>query len=150
MNIYLAGSFFNPKERKLIEDLAKVLRDQKHEVFVPMEHFIEDGDTLSNCLWGQKVFQMDVKALTESDIIIAVYDGHYSDTGVAWEIGYAYALQDIKVIICHVKEQVSSIMINNGSDMNIFYDDLLNNRITVDELVTMPMHSNFTWLTIQK
>lgn len=150
MKIYLAGPFFNPEERKLIEDLAQVLRDQKHDVFVPMEHFIEDGDMLSNHIWGQKVFQMDVDALTKSDVLIAVYHGHYSDSGVAWEIGYAYGLGGIKIITCHVKEQVSSMMINNSSDLNILYDDLLHERITLKEWLSMPSYDSANWLTIQK
>lgn len=83
MKIYLAGPFFNEEERKLIEDLAIVLRKQGHEVFVPMEHFIENGEFLPNHVWAQKVFFKDVSAISTCDIVLAVYHGHYSDTGVA-------------------------------------------------------------------
>lgn len=150
MKIYLAGPFFNLEERKLIENLAQVLRSQKHDVFVPMEHFIEDGDMLPNHIWGQKVFQMDVNELNGSNIIIAVYHGHYSDTGVAWELGYAYGI-GIPIVTCHVKrEQVSSVMINNSSNLNVLYDDLLHERIILDEWCSMSSYDSVNWLTIQK
>lgn len=35
---------------------------------------------------------MDIAAIQDCDILFAVYDGLYSDSGTAWEIGYAYAL----------------------------------------------------------
>ena len=34
---------------------------------------------------------MDIEALNKCDRVIAAYLGLYSDTGTAWEIGYAYA-----------------------------------------------------------
>lgn len=48
IKIYLAGPFFNEKERHLVETAALILRNQGYEVIVPMEHFIENGEKLTN------------------------------------------------------------------------------------------------------
>lgn len=121
---YLAGPFFKEKERKFIEELANELRSRGNEVYVPMEHKIENGENLPNHEWARKVFEQDVKAIDECDTVIAVYSSLYSDTGTAWECGYAYA-KDKKVLINICKEEseskgtiknIKSLMVINGSD----------------------------------
>ena len=56
-----------------------------------MEHFISDGENLSNNEWAEAVFKMKVEALNKCNRVVAAYLGLRSDTGTAWEIGYAYA-----------------------------------------------------------
>ena len=122
MKIYLAGPFFNDQERQIIEKVRDILRSGGHEVFVPMEHFIPDGETLPNAVWGKKVFDMDVEAINNCDIVYAVYHGHYSDSGTAWEIGYAYA-KSIPVVLLHTDQKnISSVMPVNSAVSNIFLD----------------------------
>jgi nucleoside 2-deoxyribosyltransferase len=43
-------------------------------------------------LASQYVFNIDIKAIKESDVVLAVLDGRTIDEGVAVELGYAYAL----------------------------------------------------------
>ena len=91
--IYIAGPFFTDKERaflKIVIESAKEIFPNE-ELFIPMEHFIPNGENLSNNEWAEAVFKMDVAALDKSDLVIASYLGLRSDTGTAWEIGYAYA-----------------------------------------------------------
>ena len=91
--IYIAGPFFTDKERDflkiVIEFVKKMFPDA--ELFIPMEHFIPNGENLSNNEWAEAVFKMDVEALNKCDRVVAAYLGLRSDTGTAWEIGYAYA-----------------------------------------------------------
>ena len=91
--IYIAGPFFTDEERDflkiVIESVKKMFPDE--ELFIPMEHFIPNGENLSNNEWAEAVFKMDVEALNKCDHVIAAYLGLRSDTGTAWEIGYAYA-----------------------------------------------------------
>ena len=111
MKVYIAGPFFKPEERNRIERLVAYLYRNGLDTakyFIPMEHFITDADKLSNYEWAKKVFEMDVKALKSSDLIIAVYDGHYSDSGTAWEIGLGYALQiPILLLVTDLKLDLS-------------------------------------------
>ena len=91
--IYIAGPFFTDKERAflkvVIESVKKFFPNE--ELFIPMEHFIPNGENLSNNEWAEAVFKMDVEALNKCDRVVAAYLGLRSDTGTAWEIGYAYA-----------------------------------------------------------
>lgn len=63
IKIYLAGPFFNEKERNYIEIAANILRNQGYEVIVPMEHFIENGEKLTNEEWARKVFEYDTTCI---------------------------------------------------------------------------------------
>lgn len=119
MKIYLAGPFFNDVERKNIEMARDILRDRGYKLFVPMEHKIPDGENMPNNVWGQKVFEMDREAIFDCDIVVALYYGLYSDSGTAWEIGFANCLHK-KIVIVHCdKKQESSLMIVNGSSLNV-------------------------------
>lgn len=90
---YLASPFFTERQRDTVCKVANILRAAGHEVFVPMEHKIEDAWSYSPKEWAEKVFSMDVDAIRACDEMIALYYGMYSDTGTAFEIGYAYAAQ---------------------------------------------------------
>ena len=91
--IYIAGPFFTDKERDFLKIVIDTVKKYfpNEELFIPMEHFIPDGENLSNNEWAEAVFKMDVEALNKCDRVVAAYLGLYSDTGTAWEIGYAYA-----------------------------------------------------------
>ena len=91
--IYIAGPFFTDKERTFLKIVIESVKEYfpNEELFIPMEHFIPNGENLPNNEWAEAVFKMDVEALNKCDRVIAAYLGLYSDTGTAWEIGYAYA-----------------------------------------------------------
>ena len=113
--IYLAGPFFTPKERRIIEEIAKILRT-KYEVFVPMEHFVPGGEKMDNHAWGKAVFDIDVAAIDEADFAVIVDHGFTSDAGTAWEAGYIYASKKKSYIISAAEGEkpVHSIMMMNG------------------------------------
>lgn len=91
--IYIAGPFFNLEERTKLLHMIDLVKEAypDEELFIPMEHFVPDGENMPNYQWAEEVFKLDVEALNKADRVIALYLGHYSDTGTAWEIGYAYA-----------------------------------------------------------
>ena len=96
---YLASPFFTEMQRDAVCKVANILRAAGHEVFVPMEHKIEDAWSYSPKEWTEKVFAMDLDAIRSCDEVIALYYGLKSDTGTAFEIGYAYAtLMPVHVI----------------------------------------------------
>lgn len=124
MKIYLAGPFFNKRERIIINRVYKTLKLKGLTVFAPMEHFVENGENMSNEKWGKAVFQMDVKAIDECDAVVCVYYGMYSDTGTAWELGYAFA-KGKPVILVHVnRDKITSVMTANGAMCNLTLQDL--------------------------
>ena len=91
--IYIAGPFFTDKERTFLKIVIESVKEifPNEELFIPMEHFILDGENLSNNEWAEAVFKMKVEALNKCNRVVAAYLGLRSDTGTAWEIGYAYA-----------------------------------------------------------
>lgn len=124
IKIYLAGPFFNEKERHLVETAALILRNQGYEVIVPMEHFIENGEKLTNEEWAREVFDYDVEQIRNADCVLAIYHGHYSDSGTAWELGFAFA-RGVPCIVAHVDpSNIASIMPVNGCYYNIAYSDI--------------------------
>lgn len=91
--IYIAGPFFTDEERTFLKIVIESVKETfpNEKLFIPMEHFIPNGENLSNDEWAEAVFKMDVEALNKCDRVVAAYLGLRSDTGTAWEIGYAYA-----------------------------------------------------------
>ncbi|HBL41541.1 MAG TPA: nucleoside 2-deoxyribosyltransferase [Ruminococcaceae bacterium] len=122
MKIYLAGPFFNEEQISYIEKAETILRRRGFDVFSPREHTADE--TLPNHLWAQKIFEIDVQALSESDLAVAVYHGMYSDTGTAWEIGYAYANKIPIVLVCTDCRASQSAMVVNASKAVIGVDAL--------------------------
>jgi len=47
---------------------------------------------MSNADWGKAVFEEDIKAIRECDQVVCIYYGLYSDSGTAWECGFAYGI----------------------------------------------------------
>ena len=114
IKVYVAGPFFKPGERERLEKLRKIFLEDsfffEYEFFFPMDHFISDGEKMPNFEWATEVFKMDTRALEQSDIVIAIYDKQYSDSGTAWELGYAYGLGTPVILLCTDLKADNSIM----------------------------------------
>ena len=112
--IYVAGPFFKPGERERIEQIRKLFKEDSffndYDIFFPMDHFIPNGEKMSNWDWSKAVFDMDTKALEQADIVLAVYDKHYSDSGTAWELGYAYGMGIPVILLCTDLNADNSLM----------------------------------------
>lgn len=80
MKIYIAGPFFKKIEIKYIKELIKKVKSlhPNDDIYIPMEHFVPNGENMPNAYWAREVFQMDVDALKHSDKVYALYLGHYS------------------------------------------------------------------------
>lgn len=95
---YLAAPLFNDMERRFNIDIESSIAPFI-DVFLPQR----DGGLLTKLVAGgmslksakQYVFKKDIDAIANADIIIAVLDGRTIDEGVAFELGYGYALGKI-------------------------------------------------------
>lgn len=116
MKIYLASPLFDEIQKDKIKRVVKRLRREGHVVYSPMEHQIPDAWELENYVWSKKVFDEDLRALNEADVVYALYYGMDSDSGTAWEIGYAYAMEKQVNIFVSDEENLQSLMIINGAD----------------------------------
>jgi nucleoside 2-deoxyribosyltransferase len=94
--IYLAAPLFNERERAFNLALTHALEALGAEVFLPQR----DGALLVEMLSGgvpqlvaeRRVFLQDTEAMRAADLGVAVLDGAVVDDGVAFEIGYLFAL----------------------------------------------------------
>ena len=114
--VYLASSM-ELQFRDSILEAAKILRRTFENVFVPMEHAIVNAWGYPNNEWGLMVFENDVFAIDQSDIVVLLNYGRKNTTaGCAWEAGYAFAAGK-KVMVVDIDmdgDFVTSLMIENG------------------------------------
>lgn len=92
MKVYLAAPFFTDKQKNDKSTVKAALSFRKDiEILDPQDFDLGlSGWEMTNHQWGKKVFDADIKALLEADAVVAIDYGLYSDTGTAWEIGFAY------------------------------------------------------------
>jgi len=90
MKVFLAAPLFSEAERDFNSKVAKRLRDRGFEVWLAQESpFIHEGTFKEK----EKIYEEDVSALRACDVVVAVLDGVEVDSGVAFEMGYAVAVE---------------------------------------------------------
>ena len=120
--IYLASPFFNNDELVLYRNAILQLRGAGYEVYVPQEHEIENAWDLSNEDWARAVYLTDIKAIRDCDVVMVLNFGMYSDSGTAWEAGYAFAMKIPTIqVLCGGENATYSLMMMNGCDKVIEY-----------------------------
>ena len=83
--IYLSAPLFTLAERSWNRSLAEMLRRRGMKVLLPQEISSAHDH-------GKTIFEKNVKAIQECDVVVAVLDQADSDSGTSWEVGYAYGL----------------------------------------------------------
>ena len=122
--IYLASPFFNEFELECVKRAEKILTDRGFELFSPRLHEVRENKDENLSLWAQKTFEMDRDNIDRADYMVMLYHGGYSDSGTAWECGYACG-KGIPVIVVHIDEAAdSNIMISESCNANISLDEL--------------------------
>lgn len=94
MEIYIAGPLFNEHERKFLEEVDSICREEGFQTFLPHRDVEAPylGDERSSSEVRESIFNQDVAGLEASGLMVALLDGQDVDSGTAWEIGYAYKL----------------------------------------------------------
>lgn len=87
-DIYLAAPLFTVWERHRNLIVANELDKAGYGVLLPQSI---EAPQIKNGLDMSVVFKECVRLLDESDGMVALVDGSDVDSGVAWELGYAYA-----------------------------------------------------------
>ena len=122
--IYLASPFFNDFELECVRRAEKILKGRGFELFSPRLHEVRENKDENLSLWAKKTFEMDRDNIDKADFVVMLYHGGYSDSGTAWECGYACG-KKIPVIAVHIdKNADSNIMISESCTANIGLDEL--------------------------
>jgi len=92
--IYLAAPLFNEAELSYNLTLKKCL-EPVFNVYLPQEDGLLLRDIVSESISPEiaegKIFEADIMAMNNSDIILVVLNGAHIDEGVAFELGYCFA-----------------------------------------------------------
>ena len=133
--IYLASPFFNEEEIEIYDEVIGLLRSESNvDVFVPREHEIPSGWEMTNYKWAEAVFALDLIALQKADIVVVLNFGMYSDSGTAWECGYACgAGKKVLNILCGKENSDYSLMMTNGTSA----------AVSLDTFRTLPLEQCF-------
>lgn len=115
--VYLASSLHTDELKSKITEVVDYLRGEGNHVYSPMELKIPNAWDISNREWAKKVYDNDVKELTNADIVVCIYNGFNfaGGTGTAWELGFARAQgKDVIVLCTDIKAKQSLMIINSG------------------------------------
>ena len=122
--IYLASPFFNEFELDCVKRAEDILLGRGFELFSPRLNEVREDKDKNPALWAQKTFELDRDNIDTADVIVMLYHGGYSDSGTAWECGYACG-KGIPVIAVYVdKNNDANIMITQSCRANIALDEL--------------------------
>lgn len=113
--VYLATPVGDPNtpERRLAEEALAILEDKGFDVYAPWKLKIPNAWDYPNSEWGRLVFESDVVALNNAELVVVLSYGRMSTAGVNWEAGYSYA-SGKKVIVVEMTGEIMSIMVANG------------------------------------
>ena len=117
MKIYIASPFFNDTECEALSRAEEILKGRGFKVFSPREHETREGNVGSQA-WSKETFLNDKAGIDWCDCVVMLYWGNYSDSGTAWECGYAYGTHK-PVVVVQLGES-SNLMIHEGSHTNLF------------------------------
>jgi nucleoside 2-deoxyribosyltransferase len=87
LKVYLAAPLFSDAERAYNLLIRDLLERQGYPVYLPQE----TGEGLARPERDGTIFRSHVAALDDASCVVAVCDGADTDSGTAWEIGYAAA-----------------------------------------------------------
>lgn len=126
MKIYLASPFFNEKELADVTRAEKILMGRGFEVFSPRLHEVRTDKNAEPERWSRETFEMDRENIDLCDCVVMLYRGAYSDSGTAWECGYAYGT-GTPIVAVHVGKDPkngSNLMVHESAHANISLDEL--------------------------
>lgn len=111
---YIASPFFKEENRKNVIFATELLRKMGHKVYLPLEHKILNAWDYPNYEWGRMVFENDINAINNSDIVVVLSYGRESTAGTNWEAGYAYGIDKPVIVVEMPGVKLMSLMLANG------------------------------------
>ncbi len=122
MKIYLASPFFNEKELENVRIAEKILTERGFSLFSPRLNEVRTDEITQQSWWSKETFMNDKKFIDWADVVVMLYYGGYSDSGTAWECGYAYGT-NTPVVVVQLGED-SNLMVHEGCHSNITLEEL--------------------------
>lgn len=89
--VYLAAPLFSEAECDFNRKVADILTGYAMQVHLPQD--CGDSEHSRELSIQREIFEKNVHAIHNADIVVAVIDGADADSGTSWEIGYAFGLR---------------------------------------------------------
>ncbi|KSU83503.1 Nucleoside 2-deoxyribosyltransferase [Fictibacillus enclensis] len=113
IRVFIAGPFFDQEQVARIQRLENALsRNPQVAEFYSARFHQNQQYPWGSKEWRKVVFNLDLYALRRADVVVAIhdYEGKSTDSGTAFELGYAYAYQKV-IILIKEKESVPNLML---------------------------------------
>ena len=117
--IYIASPFFNEREIDNLSRVERLLEDRGFQVFSPRQHEVRTEDSKNQRLWSKETFLNDRRFIDWAEVVVMLYYGSYSDSGTAWECGYAYGTHTPVVVVHLENDNGSNLMVHEGCHTNL-------------------------------
>lgn len=128
--VYIAASFAysdrekTNKRKEVIERVVnRISAKLTADYYLPHKLKIENAWNMSLEDWSAKVFNEDMSALINSDLVIFISFGKENNAGSVWECGYAYATQK-PVVVIKMTDEAESLMITNTARAIMLEDEI--------------------------
>lgn len=161
VTIYLASPFFSDTQVDRVKRVEKALEFNPfvENFFSPRQNQLDEF-VFGSKEWRQAVFAQDIKYLENADVVVAVadmdttIDYHYfdekksellqgtknelvdTDSGTAFEIGYAYA-RGIPIVVVHETDKPINLMVSDS--LHAYFKNTL--ELTTYNFMEMPESS---------
>ena len=119
MKIYLCGPCDSGHRTTMI-GVANTLRENGFTVYCPWEMKIENAWDMPQEEWAERVFNNDIIAIDNCDVLLMISYGRISSAGSNFELGYAYGIGKPSCTI-QITNSDTSLMTYCGSD---YYCDI--------------------------
>jgi Nucleoside 2-deoxyribosyltransferase len=87
--VYLAAPLFSEAECDFNRKLADIISGYAMQVHLPQD--CGDSEHSRTISIQKEIFEKNLQAIDNADIVVAVIDGADADSGTSWEMGYAFA-----------------------------------------------------------
>lgn len=144
--VYVAASFAyedkakTEERKKQIEEVVKKIRKivgRNFAWYLPHQLKIENAWDISLEEWSQQVYEHDVKALENSNIVIFISYGKENNAGSVWEVGWICGYNHLvserpvnpaelkkKIICIKMTDDVESLMVTQSVDAIIKQNEI--------------------------
>ncbi|MCA1035105.1 MULTISPECIES: nucleoside 2-deoxyribosyltransferase [Bacillaceae] len=114
VRVFIASPFFNEEQLERIGRLENALRKNPYVADFFSARFYQFPQlTFASDPWRKTVFQNDLRYLRRADVVVAIHDYEENsvDSGTAFELGYAYALQKPIILIKEKETSIPNLML---------------------------------------
>jgi len=116
VRVFIASPFFNQEQIDRVQRLENALMRNLYVIDIFSARFHQFKHLkFGSKEWRRVTFHNDLKYLRRADVVVAVHDfeGANVDSGTAFEIGYAYAMQK-PIILINEKGSPVNLMLSDS------------------------------------